>query len=508
MQDVLLEQVERLRLEAGAASTDAHKAAFGQFLTPLAVTQQMAAMLVCPGPQVSILDAGAGVGSLFAACVAQLCRRPKCPERIEVTAYEVDPTLLPYLHRTIALCRAECAAAKVAFSAQIVTCDFLQNAAQLLGDNLLAVEPTPRYTCAILNPPYKKIHSSSRQRAWLRQMEIETSNLYTGFLAAAMRLLAPYGEMVAITPRSFCNGPYFKPFRRDLLHTMTLRHLHVYESRERAFRDDKVLQENLIFHATKGSAVPEQVVISTSSGPTDEQVTARCVPYKEVVSPDDPQSFIRLVPNQSGDQVARRMSQLPCSLQSLGLSVSTGRVVDFRAREWLRSEPEPGTAPLLYPTHLNAGTVTWPVGRTRKPCALVVAEQTRSQLVPNGNYVLVKRFSTKEEAKRIVATVYEAGSTPGPFVGFENHLNYFHSRGQGIDLTLARGLATFLNSSTVDTYFRQFNGHTQVNATDLRSLKYLMLQQFQRLGAMVGAQLLPQAELDAITEEVFDAPTS
>ena len=37
---------------------------------------------------------------------------------------------------------------------------------------------------------------------------------------------------------------------------------------------------------------------------------------------------------------------------------------------------------------------------------------------------------------------------------------------------LARGIALWLNSPQVDAYFRVFSGHTQVNATDLRHLKF------------------------------------
>ena len=76
-------------------------------------------------------------------------------------------------------------------------------------------------------------------------------------------MLVNGGELVAITPRSFCNGPYFKPFREDFLETMSLRRLHVFKSRSAAFSRDAVLQENIIFHAVKGTAKPKRIIIST-----------------------------------------------------------------------------------------------------------------------------------------------------------------------------------------------------------------------------------------------------
>jgi adenine-specific DNA-methyltransferase len=104
------------------------------------------------------------------------------------------------------------------------------------------------------------------------------------------------------------------------------------------------------------------------------------------------------------------------------------------------------------------------------------------------------------------ATVYATD-----LVGFENHLNYFHRNGRGLDYDLARGLAAFLNSTLVDEYFRQFNGHTQVNATDLRSLRYPTQTQLRALGQRVGERLLNQQQLDDLisweTEVwVADAP--
>jgi adenine-specific DNA-methyltransferase len=81
---------------------------------------------------------------------------------------------------------------------------------------------------------------------------IETVNLYTAFVALTVLLMAKGGEIVAIIPRSFCNGSYYRPFRNLILRTCSIRQLHLFESRKKAFQDDDVLQENIISHLIKG----------------------------------------------------------------------------------------------------------------------------------------------------------------------------------------------------------------------------------------------------------------
>jgi hypothetical protein len=85
-------------------------------------------------------------------------------------------------------------------------------------------------------------------------------------------------------------------------------------------------------------------------------------------------------------------------------------------------------------------------------------------------------------------------------IGFENHLNVFHAKKQPISEDLAHGLAIYLNATAVDTYFRRFNGHTQVNATDLRAMRYPSLAALITLGQWAkGRTGLSQ---DAIDERV------
>ena len=127
--------------------------------------------------------------------------------------------------------------------------------------------------------------------------------------------------------------------------------------------------------------------------------------------------------------------------------------------------------------------MVWPSTRGRKPNALDINETTTGLLLPNGFYVLVKRFSSKEEARRVVAVMSDPEQVPGPLVAFENHLNVFHVRNEGLPPNLARGLACYLNATLVDLFFRQFNGHTQANATDLRQLPYPKLPTLRAYGS-------------------------
>src|SRR5205823_6358098 len=136
---------------------------------------------------------------------------------------------------------------------------------------------------------------------------------------------------------------------------------------------------------------------------------------------------------------------------------------------------------LIYPAHLVSGALAWPI-ISRKPNAIRNTSASRPWLIPNGTYVFVKRFSSKEEKKRVVAVVYNKG-LPDKSIGIENHLNYYHKQGGSLDPELARGLAAYLNSTLVDQYFRQFNGHTQVNASDLRSLRYPSKSILRELGS-------------------------
>lgn len=497
----LLAEVDILRLVASQKLATDNKEANGQFLTPAPVARLMAGMFErFDLPEICLLDAGAGTGSLLAAFVSRLCQQPRRPGQVRIVAYETDSLLIEYLRQTLTICTAECKLAGITLHAEIRQADFIEDAVRRLQPVLFDQVDNQAFTHAILNPPYAKINAHSKTRALLQEIGLETTNLYAGFMALSALLLQIRGEMVSITPRSFCNGLYFRDFRRLFLETMSLRQVHLFDSRKEAFRDDAVLQETVIVHAVKQEHQGQQVCIHTSVSAHDDMVQSHDLPYTDVVHPSDPGQFIRLLPDSLSQQIVEQMKQFCCALSDLEVTVSTGRVVDFRAKDYLRAMPAKDTVPLIYPVNFAGGMIEHPI-LTKKPQALVYTDATKALLVPNEHYVLCKRFSSKEEKRRLVAVLYDADRMECSAVGFENHLNYFHQHGRGLDRRLARGLATYLNSSLVDAFFRLFNGHTQVNATDLRSLKYPTLQQMIAWGERVGTRSLSQQEIDDLIGE-------
>lgn len=410
----------------------------------------MASLLEAPvsnAEPIRLLDPGAGIGSLTAAVAQRLW-----PHRMEATCYEAEPRFLDDLGLTLA--------GLPEVVGRIEARDFIAHAAELVRAG-----SEPAYTHAILNPPYKKIGRSAPARQHLRALGFETSNLYAGFLACAVALCRPGAQVVAILPRSFMNGLYFKPFRRWLLARVAISHIAVFDRRDSAFAGDRVLQENVILKVVVGGRQDQVTVMAFRDASLTEMHRQRCA-FSEIVSSSDAEHLIH-IPGAGSSQQRVDGS----TLRELGLDISTGPVVDFRLREHLRMQPEPGAVPLFYPQHFSGGTLQWPLAG-RKPNAILRNAATERWLWPRGCYVVLRRLSSKEEKRRVVAYLLEEDALTAERVGFENHLNVIHCDRRGLPFALARGLVGYLNSQAVDDYFRTFSGQTQVNATDLRHLRY------------------------------------
>jgi adenine-specific DNA-methyltransferase len=496
------EYAARLSGRYAEVAIESERRDFGQFFTPLAVARMMARLALPPDAEsLRILEPGAGNAILTSALCEAL---PASVQRIHIDAFEIHPVLADLCRDALGYTSRWLDERGVQCTFNVFRTDFVLANASLLNSQLFD-EPHDAYDIAISNPPYFKLQKQDPRALAVSDMVHGQPNIYAIFMAIMAASLRTDGTMVTITPRSFTAGDYFKRFREVLFANVVPDAIHLFRSRRDAFRTDEVLQENVIMRARRRA--PERdarVTISTSAGIADlEKSTIREVPLASVVDLKGSDLTIHIPATNVEDDVLRLVRTWPETLESLRLKVSTGPVVAFRASRYLRAESSNETVPLLWLQHIRQMRITWPAAVT-KPQHIISDEESEALLLPNRTYVVLRRFSAKEEHRRIVAAPLFAGDLPGDAIGLENHLNYIHRPKGAMERDEAVGLAALLTSSLVDCYFRISNGNTQVSAAELRKLPLPTRAVLQSIGAAVQRN---GQKLDGIVAELLDIPT-
>jgi adenine-specific DNA-methyltransferase len=458
-----------------------------QYFTPPVIASRMASMFDDPSEDANIrlLDPGAGEGVLGIAAIEKLKGR----HNLEAHFVELDPETSDSLKNNLALSYKN--DSHVAYFVE--QADYIEQAIEWYS----LIE---RFTHIIINPPYFKLRTNSKEATKLRHSEVFVTNIYAAFLWLSVKLLEPGGEIVAIVPRSFCNGPYFLKFREYILQHCSLEKIHVFNARDKAFSGDGVLQENVIIHLKKQKQ-SAKVKISYSTDHDFSDLTELSFDADQIIHPDDKHKVIH-VPSVRSPQEPSML--FVGTLANTGISVSTGPVVDFRLKDYIfeTKNSEVDIVPLIYPAHMRTGKVAWPIEKlNKKGQYFAVTDDTRRWVVPlEGYHVIVRRFSSKEERRRIFAAVVDPNSLDASHIAYENHINFFHINKAGLDKELALGLWAFLNSKVVDDYFRSFSGHTQVNVSDLKRLRYPRVETLRQIGAEI--QVVEQADEQTVNEVV------
>lgn len=491
-----------------AQRDDAQRKEMGLYLTPVVVADFMATMLGEMTGEIRLLDPAAGAGILLCAAVEHLAREANPPVAIDLTAYELDEGLIEPLRAVLRHLKAWAGKRGIEVKTHIRHEDFILSKAGALRD-----DETETFDAVIANPPYFKISKNDPRAVAAQSVVHGQPNIYGLFMAVAAALLNDTGDLVFITPRSFASGPYFRRFRERFFRMVRPSRVHLFASRRMAFSRDDVLQENVILHGardngwTRRKGTPPRMVISTSHGLADMHLAdKRAVEVRDLLSLDDADKVLRLPSSSDEERLLRRVEAWPGSLQAYGLQISTGPVVPFRATEWLAEKSNGVTVPLLWMNHVRAMDVHWPNG-VRKPQYILSKDGSRNLLLPNRNYVVLRRFSAKEEHRRLTAAPLLARDFDAALIGLENHLNYIHRPGGTLTEDETWGLAALFNSALLDGYFRCVNGNTQVSATELRAMPLPPLETIVAIGKRARKAADPMGAIDDLVDSLTEYGT-
>lgn len=449
---------------------------YGQFFTSIETARFMTSLYEFPTNRqhITVLDAGAGSGILACAFIERLEQFDTVKE-IELTCYENDENVLEILKENLKYCKKH--STKIV-RYHIQTENYITS--QYMDFNyMIGRKLNPlKYDYVIGNPPYMKISKDAPEAIAMPKVCYGAPNLYFLFAAMGLFNLKDDGEMVYIIPRSWTSGAYFKCFRQYFLTEGKLTHIHLFVSRNKVFDKEDVLQETIIIKVKKTHINPIQVTITSSKSNQDfDELTSLTVPYDLVVSGEE--YYVYLLTDDREVSVLKQLYKFHQTLPGIGVKMKTGLTVDFRNRDILRDEEEDGAIPLFYSQHIKHGTVQFPIHKDHE---YVVTSQ-KGLIQDNKNYLFVKRFTAKEEPRRLQCGIYLARNYPQyTKISTQNKINFIDGLLGEMSECLVYGLYVLFNSTLYDEYYRILNGSTQVNSTEINSMPVPDMESIQEMG--------------------------
>jgi len=458
----------------------------GQFFTPQAIAQFMSSLVSTNKTQIDILDPGCGTAVLTCGLIEILVEKNSTIEAFNLVAYETDSNLISLSEKSLSYLKNWLSDKGISFQYTICVQDFIMEHYNCLNPpSLNFLEKKQDFDFIISNPPYFKL-SKEDNRVKAAQVIIDGQpNIYSIFLAIAARMLKDTGEMIFIVPRSFTSGRYFNSFRNYFFNYVQIDFIHLFDSRKDTFSRDDVLQETLILKAKpKNSKEKEpQIVVSTCSGLQDiEQSKRKTYLQKDLIDLKSKEKIIHLPTNTKEEAIIDLFKSWNGNLNQYNIQISTGPVVAFRMEDCIKETPEEEAVSLYWLHNVTKMEVNYPLQKSNKGQYIQICEQTKSYLIPNRNYIFLRRFSAKDDKNRLVAAPYF--SLPGTprYIGVENKLNYIYRPKGHLSRTEVMGIAALLNSNLFDTYFRTFNGNVNVSATELRAMPLPPLETIKEIG--------------------------
>ncbi|OJU17556.1 MAG: hypothetical protein BGN88_10955 [Clostridiales bacterium 43-6] len=472
----------------------AERKVLGQFFTSIETAKYMASFCQYQSDTARILDPGAGSGILSVAIIERLIQRGLC-KSISLVCYENDKRIITLLRKNLNDAKKYCEKNQVFFSYKILVVNFItSNKGKNGGD----------FDIVICNPPYKKISRKSEEAIAMEEIIHGQPNLYFLFMAMALSLLRLGGEYIFIVPRSWTSGLYFFAFRKRFFANIDISSIHLFVSRDKVFKRENVLQETMILYGIRDNSFQrELILISTSDGSADFDQTEHLYAKKEACFQPCNGRYLFLPSNDGELKTLKYINSFQASVEERGYKFKTGRVVDFRNKEFLHETNIPHTCPLIWPVNFQNGEIKHPIENAEKQ---YISIDCKSVLMVDQDYLLVKRFTSKEEKRRLQPAIYKTKSRKvGQFISTENHLNYLTKKHGEITDCELHGFFVLLSSTLWDQYYRILNGSTQVNAAELNSMPIPPIKDICEMGHMaLTRRALTTSECDSILEDYYE----
>ena len=415
----------------------------------------------------TILDPGAGSGILAAAAIEDICKRSSAVKQIFITCYENDPLYIPLLRDNLERIRKKCRHDYgVKLYITVYEENYLIDSKSHYTVALFDEIHEDKFDVIICNPPMDLLDKQSPEAiavGGVTQLKIAAAYL---FARLAARHLEENGQLVIMLPTISSTSAALSSFRKEMADALALTRVHLFVGKQKNQKRAVPLKKSFVLAYTNADK-PQTIDISTSFDDGKEVSTLPSVPYGFIV--DEKDGTLTLPKSLEDTKIVKHISDLPETLTSLGLKMSTGLVIDSRCEGMLFTDPIKGAVPLLRPSAIKAGQINFP-----QPIKHQYIVPTNMRLVQkNKNMVIIKRVPAKSDDRFVNSAIYMAAQLPTfKYISTHNKINFIDTIDKDAEISprLAFGLFALLNSTIYDRYISIMSKSKQINSKEMKDL--------------------------------------
>lgn len=441
----------------------------GRLFTKKDTARLMAGMLTLDEKKTvyTILDPGAGTGILAAAAIEEVCK--KCPSatQIFITCYENNPVFLPMLKDNLERIRKK---VRHDYGAKLYVTvyeeNYLTDSKNHYTVSLFDETREDKFDLIICNPPLDLIDKYSPEAEAVGKVtQLKTAAAYL-FCRLAAKHLEDGGQLVIMLPTTASTSAGLAPFRKEMANALSLRKIHLFVGKQKNQKRAVPLKKSFILAYAKDEKT-DTIDVTTSVDNGATVVTLPPVPYGFVV--DSADGTLTLPKSVEDTKIVKHISDLPETLSSLGLKVSTGLVLDSRCEGMLFTEPMNGAVPVLRPSAIKGGQIRFPQPVKRQ--YLMTNDERLVQ--KNKNMIIIKRVPAKSDDRFVNSAIYMAAQLPGyRYISTHNKINFIDTVNKNEEMSprFVFGLFALLNSTIYDRYISIMSKSKQINAKEMKDL--------------------------------------
>lgn len=506
------------------------KKEFGQFYTPESIINEILFNLDIINNEkldkIKIIDPSCGTGSFLSRLTNQIIKKylgkkdnDEIIEIIENSIYGLDimefaiyitkSNLLLQIIPLLKLCN------KQNINFKIYKTDTLRNLTNKIEDkeDKIIIDIKQRkgdfksgFDYVIGNPPYFKIRNiTASQKEYFRDILFGQQNIYSLFLYFGIKILKPKGKIGFIIPESIRTGNYFKNIRSYIINTCTISHIITFDCRKTNF--DNALQGVMIICANKikyTDLANKQIQIKNVTNKdllADKKFNNKVnIKYVDVVRVINNYQIILVCSKKEHYDLINSIYNNCYFLTNniIGYKVNTGKLVWNQVEKRLTNNLNETSIKIIWASYIDKYNINF---MKKVHYKYVNPDNKLINLTNKGKTVLLKRTTTKEQAKRLVACLFNDLDE----YYIENHINYFthHNENSPITFEFLTGL---LNSKLINFIISQIAGNTQVSATELNLLPIKFnLGSIEIISNCVGKYLIKENNniCNEINDEVY-----